>query len=357
MDNYYWQVLTKNNIATPKSLDTPFRDNVFMGNVHEGTDSRSVSFLPLKNLLLSNTATGLLRYNGCVVPFSRLFLGGLGLGGYVYSEMPSIVYSDALPENKGYMNGSGDIQKGLALLAPRYILAEAPMKDGGYRRLVANLLENKWKVVERLARESPFVVFDKSRHKDIYSLLRAVNKKEYRNLRASRRKMQDAHVTRIEFWEKPLNAEIAAAMADVETKSNKAGIGIFSPDKFQQTLILLDNVPVRVALLYLDDSLAAWDLDIEHNSCIYSYNRAYDMAFASLAPGKVLHYENLDKAYERVDRAELLGDADSLKMRLATGVIKRARCAAFPPNLIGRVGWLAYLLHEKVKTVRRSDKR
>ena len=283
---------------------------------------------------------GALVQNGCYVPINERPLCGIDLGGYVFSELFSLG------------SGRANWHHVATLLSSRkvaWLRAECPSDDESLTTLGAVLAQAKWRVVWVQGRMSPFIVFPE-KTEDFYSYLKAVNPKEYRNVRSSWRKLQEAGPYNVRFVEGIIPQNLLNELSAIEQQSNKQGEGIFSPKNKNATMTLLQNNDVCIGLLYLHSQLIAWDLDIVHNNTVYSYNRAYNQAFSKFAPGKLLHYANLAHSWEKgISQAELLGDADALKMRIATGGRQRMRLIAFCPGILGGLAFICYSALAKMK--------
>lgn len=311
-----------------------------MSNGDLKTHLRLAPFLSLDALLCAGCADGFFEHGTVRMPFRRIFPAGMLCGGYLHSEIFTLA--------TGETQWSG-LDDALADSGVAWLLAEAPQEDSALHGLCATLRKAGWRVYYMPGRASPYIDFT-WKEGDFYAALRRANAKEHRNLRTSWRKLKQAGKVEIRFSETEISPELAALLGEVEKKSTKKGTGIFSPQRLRTTLALLDRESVHLALLYLDGTLAAWDLDFFRGGVVYSYNRSYDRSFSAFGPGKILHYANLAHAYARGARkAELLGDADALKMRMATGTRQRCRIAAFSAGFMGSIAHRLFSLRQARK--------
>lgn len=291
-------------------------------------------FVTLPGMFRAGLADGAFILGGplpdAAVPFARAPLRGLSLGGYLHSEITAI--------GSGCLDWRG-LHSLLTVNGIIHVRGEAPETDTAFFALGEYLKQQGWRVEFYPGKRSPYLDFPESREPDGFcALLREASAKEYRNLRASRRKMEAAHAVAMEFLRLPADEALAARLGAVDENGWKKDLGIFSGARKAATLALFGDTVLNVGLLYLDGALAAWDIDVREGDTVYSYNRSYDARHASLAPGKILHYETLRHAYdEGVSRVHIMGGADALKMRFATGTVQRVHMRAFSPGIAGNV--------------------
>lgn len=302
-------------------------------------------YITVQALLNAGCAKGVLQCGRSLIPCKPLPARGIAIGGYLHSELCSIAAGEATP---------AALQQLLKAASFPYLFAEGLKEEKNYRNLSTALRSCGWITRELPGRQSPYIDFPIREHgADLYAFLHQKNPKEYRNLRAARRKLEASYQVSVQFIEAPLTNGLATRLADIEARSSKREVGIFSRTRKNKTMALLRGIPVRVALLLVDGAPVAWDLDIERDGTVYSYNRSYDRAYAAFGPGKLLHYENLNRACAGgARRAELLGDADALKLRLATGVRQRERLAAFRPGILGTAAHAMFRIRQLLKKKR-----
>jgi CelD/BcsL family acetyltransferase involved in cellulose biosynthesis len=98
-----------------------------------------------------------------------------------------------------------------------------------------------------------------------------------------------------------------------------------------------------LAFLRLDDRAIAFDLCLESGGASYVLKGGFDPAFRRFAPGMVLTYEALRRAFEQgLSSYELLGDDAPYKLVWTETVRERLRFQAFSRSPRGRANHLAW---------------
>jgi CelD/BcsL family acetyltransferase involved in cellulose biosynthesis len=100
---------------------------------------------------------------------------------------------------------------------------------------------------------------------------------------------------------------------------------------------------LRLAFLRLDGQAFAFDFCIEDNGIHYLLKTGYDPAYARFAPGMILRYEMLARAFSIGLRSyEFLGADEPWKLEWTHTTRERALFQAFAPSVRGRLGWAAF---------------
>ena len=100
---------------------------------------------------------------------------------------------------------------------------------------------------------------------------------------------------------------------------------------------------LRLAFLRLDGQAFAFDYAIEENGAHYLLKTGYDPAFRADAPGQLLRYLMIQRAFaEGIQAYEFLGNDEPWKLEWADQVRERRMLQAFAPTLAGRVDWVAF---------------
>lgn len=314
------------------------------------TAAQSDPFVSLPWLLQSNSAgpSGVLRNNELLIPCKFLSDSCIGLGGYVCSEMQHTTFSidDAAITDTQL----ADLPAWLTSKGIHGVFIEADDASAQTRALRDAFKSAQWYLHTTSGSLKPFTVLPPAAdfpHFD--DLLRSINKKEYRSLRSAKRKLSQ-HKFHIEQMKGTISDSTIMKCKEIEDASWKAGKGIFATNKLDGTILALKSCETLVSILYINSQAVAWDIDILHNNILYSYNRAYKENFKEYAPGKILHYANIESAWmQGVTHFELLGKADAFKSRFASDTHSRVRMAVFSKHATGRVLSAGYTLYSKVK--------
>ena len=100
---------------------------------------------------------------------------------------------------------------------------------------------------------------------------------------------------------------------------------------------------LRLAFLRLDGAPFAFDYAIEENGVHYLLKTGYDPAFRADAPGQLLRYLMIQRAFEEgLGAYEFLGADEPWKLEWADTVRERRVLQAFAPTPAGRVDWAAF---------------
>jgi CelD/BcsL family acetyltransferase involved in cellulose biosynthesis len=100
---------------------------------------------------------------------------------------------------------------------------------------------------------------------------------------------------------------------------------------------------LRLAFLRLDGLPFAFDYAIEENGVHYLLKTGYDPEFRADAPGQLLRYLMIRRAFEEgLESYEFLGADEPWKLEWADTVRERRVLQAFAPTPAGRVDWAAF---------------
>ena len=100
---------------------------------------------------------------------------------------------------------------------------------------------------------------------------------------------------------------------------------------------------LRLAFLRLDGHPFAFDYCIEEHGVHYLLKTGYDPGFRAEAPGQLLRYLMIRRAFdEGLESYEFLGNDEPWKLEWAGMVRERTRLQAFAPTPAGRVDWAAF---------------
>lgn len=97
---------------------------------------------------------------------------------------------------------------------------------------------------------------------------------------------------------------------------------------------------LRLAFLRVDGRSAAFALGLEESGVYYMLKSGYDPALRDVAPGIVLRYELVSRAFAvRLTRYEFLGADEPWKLVFASTTRERVQLLAFPRSAGGLVRW------------------
>ncbi len=100
---------------------------------------------------------------------------------------------------------------------------------------------------------------------------------------------------------------------------------------------------LRLAFLRLDGRPFAFDFCIEDRGIHYLLKTGFDPAYARFAPGMILRYEMLARAFSIGLRSyEFLGADEPWKLEWTQATRERRLFHAFAPSVRGLVGWAAF---------------
>jgi CelD/BcsL family acetyltransferase involved in cellulose biosynthesis len=100
---------------------------------------------------------------------------------------------------------------------------------------------------------------------------------------------------------------------------------------------------LRLAFLRLDGRPIAFDFGIEDGGVHYLLKTGFDPAFGKFAPGMILRYEMLARAFSTgLSSYEFLGADEPWKLEWTQTTRERTLFQAFAPSLRGLVDWAAF---------------
>ena len=116
---------------------------------------------------------------------------------------------------------------------------------------------------------------------------------------------------------------------------------------------------LRIALLRVGGRAIAFDFALEDARVHALLKTGFDPGFGRWAPGMLLRYEMLSRAFASgVERYDFLGADEPWKLEWARATRERSLVQAFAPSVAGRAGWTAFargrpLAKRVVQAVRR----
>lgn len=314
------------------------------------TATKPDPFASLPWLLQSNSngPSGILRNNGLIIPYKFLSDSCIGLGGYVCSEMQRTAFSinnSFNPETQ-----FADLPLWLTSKGIHGVFIEANEDCSQTHALRIVFRRAQWSLRSTPGSLKPFIVLPPvTDFPDFDALLRSINKKEYRSLQSAKRKLaqQTFHIEQVKGT---ISDNTILQCKEIEDGSWKSGKGIFADNKLNGTIQSLKGCETLTSLLFINDTAVAWDIDIIHNNALYSYNRAFKESFRQYAPGKILHYANIEYGWQQgITHFELLGTADAFKSRFANQAHSRVRIAAFSKHATGRALTTGFSVYSMAK--------
>ena len=100
---------------------------------------------------------------------------------------------------------------------------------------------------------------------------------------------------------------------------------------------------LRLAFLRLDGQAFAFDFAVEEGDVHYLLKTGFDPAFGRFAPGMILRYEMLARAFSNGLRSyEFLGADEPWKLEWTQTTRPRGLFQAFAPSLRGQLEWAAF---------------
>jgi len=100
---------------------------------------------------------------------------------------------------------------------------------------------------------------------------------------------------------------------------------------------------LRLAFLRLDGQAFAFDFAVEEGDVHYLLKTGFDPAFGRFAPGMILRYEMLARAFSNGLRSyEFLGADEPWKLEWTQTTRPRGLLQAFAPSLRGQLEWAAF---------------
>jgi CelD/BcsL family acetyltransferase involved in cellulose biosynthesis len=100
---------------------------------------------------------------------------------------------------------------------------------------------------------------------------------------------------------------------------------------------------LKLAFLRLDGRAFAFDFGIEADGVHYLLKTGFDPSYGKFAPGMILRYEMVARAFSTgLRRYEFLGDDEPWKLQWTQTTRQRTEFQAFAPTARGRVEWAAF---------------
>ncbi|SDE32032.1 GNAT family N-acetyltransferase [Rhodospira trueperi] len=293
---------------------------------------------------------GCLRNGKTWVPFASLAPGWMVLGGYINSEVSTV----GVGPGSELAAAIATLPAALTRFGFHALSVELPNSEVTALGLRERFGGEGWTVQTIPGRRSPVVGFppcsERGRFEDHF---RAHHVSEFRKLAASERKLAALGDVEQVRHAGPFPEALVDELADVESRSWKRDVGLFNSARREQAMAAIRAAQVHLVLTRIDGRPVAWDLDIVKGRRCFSYNKCFDEAVRKTGVGKLLHFRNLEVAWNAGFAAvNLLGDADDVKRYLATGSVDRERLIAFAPTLAGRAHRAAFGAYQHVKAWR-----
>ena len=204
-----------------------------------------------------------------------------------------------------------------------------------------------YRVIERTLEHSPFVAVDG----DWETYREGLGRKLNSELRRRRRRLEEAGTFSFEVAD---GREQLAALLDegfaVEAAGWKGEQGKAISSR-PETLRFYRSVArwavehdwLRLAFLRLDGRPFAFDFSIEADGIHYLLKTGFDPAYGKFAPGMILRYEMLARAFSTGIRSyEFLGADEPWKLQWTRTTRRRTLFQAFAPTARGRAEWAAF---------------
>ena len=249
------------------------------------------------------------------------------------------------------MTASGDaseLMTGLLSLRPRRIVL-AWLDDGkpGFAECRRLARERGYRLIVRTIERSPYV--DTSGDWESYEAGRS--QKLLRELRRRRRRLESRGELTFEVrgGEERLE-ELLEEGFRIEAAGWKGERGL-AIDSRPATREFYGEIArwaaghglLRLAFLRLDGEPFAFDYAIEENGAHYLLKTGYDPSFRAEAPGQLLRYLMIQRAFvEGLTAYEFLGNDEPWKLEWTDTVRERRMLQAFAPRPAGWVDWAAF---------------
>ena len=195
---------------------------------------------------------------------------------------------------------------------------------------------------------------------------RTLSKTRRKGIRRRLRRLRElGHLTvHVESGSEQLPALLAEAFAvEASGWKGRRGTAIRSQPETERFYTDLANWAaergwLRLAFLRLNGRAVATELALEHGGTWYSLKAGYDEALRAEAPGVLLLYETLRRAFESgLERFELLGQADQFKLDWTKSYDERSWLRAFARSPGGRAEEAGVRGRELARALLKSPRR
>ena len=239
------------------------------------------------------------------------------------------------------------VEKMLAARARRCSLAFANRDEEPAGSWESMTRSARHRSLARVLERSPFV--DTTRDWRAYEA--TLSKKLRSELRRRRRKLEEQGVVRLEVSDGSNGLEDdldEGFRIEAAAWKGSRGSAINSDDATRRFYICVarwasERGWLRLAFLQRDRERLAFDLCFETDDVHYLLKTGYEPAYRKLAPGMLMRYEMLKRAFERGLRSyEFLGSDNPWKLEWTDATRDRMLLQAFPASLQGRIEWLAF---------------
>lgn len=243
---------------------------------------------------------------------------------------------------------ASELMAGVLSLRPRRIvLSWLDEEKPGFGECSRVARERGYRLIARTLERSPYV----DTRGDWESYERGLSQKLLRELRRRRRRLESRGELTFEVYggEEDLE-ELLAQGFRIEASGWKGERGL-AIDSRPATRLFYGEIArwaagrgvLRLAFLRLDGHPFAFDYAIEENGFHYLLKTGYDPGFRADAPGQLLRYLMIQRAFaEGLEAYEFLGSDEPWKLEWTDTVRERTVLQAFAPSPSGRVDWAAY---------------
>jgi CelD/BcsL family acetyltransferase involved in cellulose biosynthesis len=204
-----------------------------------------------------------------------------------------------------------------------------------------------YRILERTLEHSPYVALDGGWEAYVETL----GKKLTSELRRRRRRLDEAGLFSFEVVDGGeelsafLDEGFAVEAAGWKGEQGKAMRSRPETLRFYREVArwAADRGWLKLAFLRLDGQPFAFDFGIEADGVHYLLKTGFDPAYGKFAPGMILRYEMLARAFSvGLSRYEFLGADEPWKLQWTQTTRRRTLFQAFAPTARGRVEWAAF---------------
>ena len=232
--------------------------------------------------------------------------------------------------------------RGALQIVLEHVDADAP----ALQACLAPLRARGCRLLTRTMNLSPYVSLDG----DVSDFERGLRAKRRSNLRRVRRRLESRGALSLEVADGGERLdELLAEGFRVEAAAWKEGGGTAISSRRETRRFYTaaarwaaEKGMLRLAYLRLDGRPVAFDYCLEGDGCHYLLKTGYDPAYRSDAPGMLMRYEMIRRAFELGLRSyEFLGANQEWKLEWTDRCHERSRIRVYAPTARGLVAWRA----------------